>query len=251
MSTTDTINRSAAWDDDPRRNTGPRHAAPAYYTQPYQDVRYDRLPNPAAPPAAHRSIPGGPPDETPGAPMPAGPAYGGPEFQTDERRYEGPVAQPRGRSVRLDPAPVATRRGSMGRTVAIAVGAVLAAVGIVGGIVYGTTGTTGTDVPAPAPTTTSATTSGGHAIAPATGGGSGGHVTPPATPSAAVETLQKELGQLNYYEGPVTGFLNTQTTQAITYLQRDAHLPQTGTMNAATQAALTRMLATGNNHMGG
>lgn len=28
----------------------------------------------------------------------------------------------------------------------------------------------------------------------------------------------------------------TMTTQTITYLQRDAHLPQTGTMNAATQA---------------
>ena len=34
-------------------------------------------------------------------------------------------------------------------------------------------------------------------------------------------------------------------------LQRDAHLPQTGTMNAATQAALQHMLVTGNNQMGG
>ena len=45
--------------------------------------------------------------------------------------------------------------------------------------------------------------------------------------------------------------MNEQTVQAITYLQRDAHLPQTGTMNAATQAALQHLLATGNNQMGG
>jgi len=45
--------------------------------------------------------------------------------------------------------------------------------------------------------------------------------------------------------------MNEQTVQAITYLQRDAHLPQTGTMNAATQSALQHMLATGNNQMGG
>ena len=62
--------------------------------------------------------------------------------------------------------------------------------------------------------------------------------TPSATPSAAVETLQRELGQLNYYEGPITGTMNTQTVAAIKDLQRDAGLPQTGTMNAATQRAL-------------
>jgi hypothetical protein len=44
--------------------------------------------------------------------------------------------------------------------------------------------------------------------------------------------------------------MNTQTEQAITYLQRDAGLPQTGTMNAATTAALAHFLATGNNQMG-
>jgi peptidoglycan hydrolase-like protein with peptidoglycan-binding domain len=73
--------------------------------------------------------------------------------------------------------------------------------------------------------------------------------TPAAAPSAAIESLQRQLAQLNYYNGPITGVVNTQTTQAITYLQRDAHLPQTGHLNAATQSALTRMLATGNNQM--
>jgi peptidoglycan hydrolase-like protein with peptidoglycan-binding domain len=55
--------------------------------------------------------------------------------------------------------------------------------------------------------------------------------------------LQRELGQLNYYEGPVDGIMGPQTIQAITYLQRDAHLPRTGQMNAATQAALASFLA--------
>ena len=72
----------------------------------------------------------------------------------------------------------------------------------------------------------------------------------PAAPSAAVETLQRELARLDYYEGSFTGTMNNQTVAAITYLQRDAGLPQTGTMNAATQQALGTMLAQGNNQMG-
>jgi Putative peptidoglycan binding domain len=76
-------------------------------------------------------------------------------------------------------------------------------------------------------------------------------VTPPVTPSAAVVKLQQELGQLNYYEGPDDGIMGPQTIAAIKYLQRDAHLPQTGQMNAATQAALANFLAHGNNQMAG
>jgi len=77
-------------------------------------------------------------------------------------------------------------------------------------------------------------------------------VTPvhPVQPSASVVKLQQELGQLNYYEGPDDGIMGPQTTQAITYLQRDAGLPQTGQMNPATQAALARFLVHGNNQMG-
>ena len=76
--------------------------------------------------------------------------------------------------------------------------------------------------------------------------------TPPAPPkpSAAVELLQRELGQLNYYEGPVNGLMTSETTQAIGYLQRDAHLPQTGRLDQATAQALQNFLATGNNQMG-
>jgi peptidoglycan hydrolase-like protein with peptidoglycan-binding domain len=70
-------------------------------------------------------------------------------------------------------------------------------------------------------------------------------------PSAVVKTLQQQLGQLNYYEGPVDGIMGPQTTAAIRDLQRQAGLPQTGTMNPATQAALASYLAHGNNQMAG
>jgi hypothetical protein len=73
----------------------------------------------------------------------------------------------------------------------------------------------------------------------------------PVHPSAAVMKLQQELGQLNYYEGPDDGIMGPQTIQAIKYLQRDAGLPQTGQLNAPTQAALAHFLAHGNNQMGG
>ena len=75
--------------------------------------------------------------------------------------------------------------------------------------------------------------------------------TPAVPPSASVKTLQQQLGQLNYYEGPVDGIMGPQTIAAIKDLQRQAGLPQTGTMNPATQAALASYLAHGNNQMAG
>jgi hypothetical protein len=77
------------------------------------------------------------------------------------------------------------------------------------------------------------------------------HPVTPVQPSAAVMQLQRQLGQLNYYEGPVDGIMGPQTTAAIKDLQRQAGLPQTGQMNAASQAALANYLAHGNNQMGG
>jgi Putative peptidoglycan binding domain len=77
------------------------------------------------------------------------------------------------------------------------------------------------------------------------------HPVTPVQPSAAVMQLQRELGQLNYYQGPVDGLMGPQTIAAIKDLQRQAGLPQTGQMNAATQAALANYLAHGNNQMGG
>jgi peptidoglycan hydrolase-like protein with peptidoglycan-binding domain len=135
--------------------------------------------------------------------------------------------------------------------------AVLAATGITAGLILGLGGTS-TPAPAPAPAAPAAAVitphTAHHALAPTDGPATAPahHVTPPAppAPTAAIKTLQSELGQLNYYEGPITGTMTPQTVQAIDYLQRDAHLPQTGTMNAATQAALAHFLATGNNQMG-
>lgn len=73
----------------------------------------------------------------------------------------------------------------------------------------------------------------------------------PHKPSAAVKILQQELGQLNYYEGSIDGVMGSQTTQAIQYVQRDAGLPQTGQMTAATETALHNFLIHGNHQMAG
>ena len=136
------------------------------------------------------------------------------------------------------PAPSTT-----GRTVLISLGSAVAGAAIVAGLAFGL-GAFGSATPAASTTTPTVVPSSSTAHH---------HVTPvtPAAPSETIIVLQRELGQLNYYEGPVTGVMNEQTVQAITYLQRDAHLPQTGTMNAATQSALQHMLVTGNNQMGG
>jgi peptidoglycan hydrolase-like protein with peptidoglycan-binding domain len=75
------------------------------------------------------------------------------------------------------------------------------------------------------------------------------HPVTPVQPSASV--MQLQLGQLNYYEGPVDGLMGPQTIAAVQDLQRQAGLPQTGQMNAATQAALANYLAHGNNQIGG
>jgi len=77
------------------------------------------------------------------------------------------------------------------------------------------------------------------------------HPVTPVPPTTPVMQLQRQLGQLNYYEGSVDGLMGPQTIAAIKDLQRQAGLPQTGQMNAATQAALANYLAHGNNQMGG
>jgi len=73
---------------------------------------------------------------------------------------------------------------------------------------------------------------------------------PSVTVSPTIRLLQTQLSQLNYYDGPINGIDSPALHQAITYLQRDAGLPQTGHLNPATQNALNKMLATGNNQMG-
>jgi Putative peptidoglycan binding domain len=127
------------------------------------------------------------------------------------------------------------------RTATIILGAVIAAALIVLAAVGLTHNHTTAATPASAASTSTS------APAPSSANPS----TPAAVPSAAVKTLQQQLGQLNYYEGPVDGLMGPQTVAAIQDLQRQAGLPQTGTMNTATQAALANYLAHGNNQMAG
>ncbi|HET8664868.1 MAG TPA: peptidoglycan-binding domain-containing protein [Nocardioides sp.] len=117
--------------------------------------------------------------------------------------------------------------------------AALAVVGVVAALVVGVgTNAHASDRPAPAPTPTPAVNP-----APAP--------TPTVVVSPTIRLLQTQLAQLNYYDGPVNGIDSPALHQAIGYLQRDAGLPQTGNLNPATQQALNRMLAQGNNQMGG
>ncbi len=138
-------------------------------------------------------------------------------------------------------------RSSWGRSAVVAAVGVLAGAGIATAVVLGMgIGAAQQSTPAPGPAAHAAPVVPHRAPAIPSS-----RVAPtPAEPSAAVETLQRELARLDYYEGSFTGTMNNQTVVAITYLQRDAGLPQTGTMNAATQQALATMLAQGNNQMG-
>ena len=147
----------------------------------------------------------------------------------------------------------APRPGNQGprwfRVWAIAIGSIiaaalvaLAAVGLTHHTTTTHTATPAASTSAPASTGTGTSTSPAQPTTPA---------SPAVVPSASVKKLQQELGQLNYYEGPVDGVMGAQTTAAIKDLQRQANLPQTGTMNSATQAALDNYLVHGNNQMAG
>jgi hypothetical protein len=139
------------------------------------------------------------------------------------------------------------------RIAAIAIGTIIAAA-LVALAAVGLTHSSTSHTPAPA-ASTSAPASSAATQAPAAPAANPAQPTTPASPavvpSASVKKLQQELGQLNYYEGPVDGIMGAQTTAAIKDLQRQANLPQTGTMNSATQAALDNYLVHGNNQMAG
>jgi hypothetical protein len=107
-------------------------------------------------------------------------------------------------------------------------------------------------VPVPAP----------HPVVPA-GGGSVAPVRPvhpvqPVNPpSPQVETLQRQLAQLNYYAGPIDGYTGPQTQQALRNFQAWAHTQSwgsnvrvTGQLDGPTQAAINYALAHGDNQMG-
>ena len=149
-------------------------------------------------------------------------------------------------------APRPANQGPSGyRIAAIAIGTIIAAALVALAAVGLTHSSTGTSTPA-APASTSAPASSAATQAPAANPAQPTTPASPAVvPSASVKKLQQELGQLNYYEGPVDGIMGAQTTAAIKDLQRQANLPQTGTMNSATQAALDNYLVHGNNQMAG
>src|ERR1700761_5583287 len=135
------------------------------------------------------------------------------------------------------------QRPSGTRIWAIVIGAVVAAALVVLAVV-GLTHNSSSSTPTPTATVTAP-------AQPTTTANPAQPTTPAVVPSAAVKKLQQELGQLNYYEGTPDGIMGPQTIAAIKDLQRQAGLPQTGTMNAATQKALENYLKNGNNQMGG
>jgi Putative peptidoglycan binding domain len=168
------------------------------------------------------------------------------QYYTDDRPA---TSQP-------DPGNRAPRPGNQGpswyRIWAIVIGTIVAAALIVLAAVGLTHNhATATTPAAAAPTPTSAPAASAARSAPASPAQPTTPASPAVAPSASVKKLQQELGQLNYYEGPVDGLMGPQTAAAITDLQRQAGLPQTGTMNPATQAALNYYLVHGNNQMAG
>jgi peptidoglycan hydrolase-like protein with peptidoglycan-binding domain len=150
------------------------------------------------------------------------------------------------------PSTTATASRPKGWIIATVVASCLAVAGIVAATVLGVRGpvqASASTGPAPSAPTASGQyqpSTGDRGVAPAP---KDRPTTPVAAPSAAVKLLQQQLAQLNYYNGSITGYENAQTVNAIRYLQRDAHLPQTGQLNDATRAALNSMLVHGNNQM--
>lgn len=174
------------------------------------------------------------------------------QYYTDDRPA---TSQP-------DPGHGAPRPGNQGpswyRIWAIIIGTIIATALIVLAAVGLTRNHTTTHAPAASASTSAPAATSAPAPAASTANAPSANPAQPTTPaspavvpSASVKKLQQELGQLNYYEGPVDGVMGPQTTAAIQDLQRQAGLPQTGTMNAATQAALDNYLVHGNNQMAG
>jgi peptidoglycan hydrolase-like protein with peptidoglycan-binding domain len=61
--------------------------------------------------------------------------------------------------------------------------------------------------------------------------------------TAYTTTLQTELTQIGYYDGPIDGIYGPQTFDAVKRLQVDGGLPQTGFVDMATAKALDEKLA--------
>ncbi|MBV9338733.1 MAG: peptidoglycan-binding protein [Solirubrobacterales bacterium] len=103
--------------------------------------------------------------------------------------------------------------------------------------------------------TTHARTSAGSDRSTTTGSNSssGSHSGTPANTNPHgpdVETLQRELGQLNYYESPINGVYGPATIAAIKDFQRANGLVADGIAGPSTMAKIKQQLITGDNQMG-
>ena len=61
--------------------------------------------------------------------------------------------------------------------------------------------------------------------------------------TAYTTTLQTELQQVGYYDGPIDGIYGPATVDAVKRLQADSDLPETGFVDRATAEALDQLLA--------
>lgn len=62
-----------------------------------------------------------------------------------------------------------------------------------------------------------------------------------------VKTVQTKLKRWGYFNGPITGYYGTLTTNAVKYFQRVNGIEQTGTVGPITAKALGMTLASGSN----
>jgi Putative peptidoglycan binding domain len=60
----------------------------------------------------------------------------------------------------------------------------------------------------------------------------------PDESTSLIMSVQKELGQLGYYHGPVDGVAGSETERAVRWFQAIDHLPVTGQIDSATRQAL-------------
>jgi len=95
------------------------------------------------------------------------------------------------------------------------------------------------------------TTTGSHSAAgTSTGSGSASHGGTSYPQGQDVAALQRDLGQLNYYESPVDGVAGPATRAAIEDFQRANGLPVNGVAGPSTMATIKHQLVTGDNQMG-
>jgi Putative peptidoglycan binding domain len=88
----------------------------------------------------------------------------------------------------------------------------------------------------------------GSGTAPAAATGTGTGTSYPAGQDVAA--LQRDLGQLNYYESPVDGISGPATVAAIKDFQRANGLQVDGVAGPATMAKIKQQMVTGDNQMG-